>query len=90
MDGALSFIPLTHSKMSLHDAGACSSLDFALRIMSNKIDMREWNFKEMKTIHGSDGRTYSEGRLFDRKGKMVAIMNQQSILRPKKVEKASL
>ncbi|EGP85564.1 uncharacterized protein MYCGRDRAFT_73661 [Zymoseptoria tritici IPO323] len=90
MDGALSFLPLTHSKMSLFEAGACSSLDFALRIMSNEVDMVEWNFKEMKVIHGSDGRTYSEGRLFNKEGKMIAVMTQQSILRPQPAKKASL
>jgi acyl-CoA thioesterase len=90
MDGALSFLPLTHSKMSLLDAGACSTLDFALRILGNQVDMSEWNFKEMKSVHGSDGRTYSEGRLYSRDGKMIAIMTQQSILRPPQRAKASL
>ncbi|OAG08789.1 Thioesterase/thiol ester dehydrase-isomerase [Paraphaeosphaeria sporulosa] len=81
MDGALSFIPLTHSSMSLRDAAACSSLDFALRIFTHDIDINDWHFREFKTVVGGEGRTYSESRLWDRAGKMVANMTQQSILR---------
>jgi acyl-CoA thioesterase II len=92
MDGALSFIPLSHSHMFLQDAGACSSLDFALRIFSNKVDLNEWHLKEMKTHNGAEGRTYSEGLLWDEKGNMIASMTQQSVMRPpaKKSPKASL
>jgi acyl-CoA thioesterase II len=92
MDGALSFIPLSHSHMFLQDAGACSSLDFALRIFTNKVDMNEWNLKEMKTINGAEGRTYSEAQLWNEKGNMVASMTQQSVMRPpvKKPVKPSL
>jgi acyl-CoA thioesterase II len=82
MDGALSFLPLTHSHRSLADARTCSSLDFALRIMSNNVDFNKWHLREMKTIHGGEGRTYTEGRLWDEQGNMVASMTQQSILRP--------
>lgn len=82
MDGALSFIPLSHSSMTLREAGACSSLDFALRVFSNNFDINEWHFREFKTVAGGEGRTYSESRLWDRSGKLVANMTQQSILRP--------
>jgi len=90
MDGALSFIPLSHSHLFLQDAGACSSLDFSLRILSNKINLNEWHLKEMKTIHGGEGRTYSEARIWDLQGNMVASMTQQNILRPKQPPKAAL
>lgn len=83
MDGAISFLPLSHNHMFLEDAGACSSLDFSFRIFSNKIDLSQWHFKEMTTVHGGEGRTYSESRAWDTEGKMVACMTQQSILRPK-------
>ncbi|KAL5416237.1 hypothetical protein PMIN03_002274 [Paraphaeosphaeria minitans] len=82
MDAALSFIPLTHSSMSLRDATACSSLDFALRIFAYDIDINDWHFREFKTVVGGEGRTYSESRLWNEAGKMVANMTQQSILRP--------
>jgi acyl-CoA thioesterase II len=90
MDGALSFLPLTHNHMSLSSARTCSSLDFALRIMSNKIDFNQWHLREMKTIHGGEGRTYTEGRLWDKEGHLVASMTQQSILRPHRQWKENL
>jgi acyl-CoA thioesterase II len=90
MDGAISFIPLSHNHMFLEDAGACSSLDFSLRIFSNKVDLSKWHFKEMTTVHGGEGRTYSEARAWDLEGNMVACMTQQSILRPKPKPKAAL
>lgn len=82
MDGALSFMPLTHSHQFIDDAGACSSLDFALRVFSNDVDMRKWHQREMSTTTGGQGRTYSEGKLWDEEGTLVASMTQQSILRP--------
>ncbi|OLN87117.1 hypothetical protein CCHL11_08939 [Colletotrichum chlorophyti] len=84
LDAALSFIPLAHSNMYLDDAGPCSSLDFALRFFTGDVDLSKWHLREMKTITGNDGRTYSETRLWDQEGNMVAVMNQQSIMRPLK------
>jgi acyl-CoA thioesterase len=82
MDGALSFLPLSHKHMFLQDAGACSTLDFALRIFSNKVDLTDWHLKEMKTHNGAEGRTYSEAQLWDKKGNMIASMTQQCVMRP--------
>jgi len=58
-------------------------LDFALRVFSNDVDFSAWHFKEMKTSVGAEGRTYSEARMWDENGSMVASMTQQSILRPR-------
>lgn len=82
MDAALAFIALTYSHMFLDDAGACSSLDFSLRILVAEADMNEWHLRELKTVAGGNGRTYGENQLWDRSGKMVATMTQQGILRP--------
>lgn len=91
MDEALSFLPLTMSGKALYDAGACSSLDFAIRFFTAEFDVTQWLFREWKTIAGRDGRTYSESRMWDEKGNMIANMTQQSILRPKPVQtKANL
>ena len=90
MDGELSFIPLTHSGMFLDDAGACSTLDFALRFFTTKPNLNNWHLRELKTATGGGGRTYSESRLWDLSGKMIASMTQQSILRPIKRERAAL
>ncbi|ETN45313.1 acyl-CoA thioesterase II [Cyphellophora europaea CBS 101466] len=82
MDGGLAFIPLIHDHKYLEDVGACSSLDFALRVFSNSFDLTKWHLKERKAIAGEGGRTYSEARLFDEAGNLVAIESQQSIMRP--------
>jgi acyl-CoA thioesterase II len=87
IDGALSFVPLIHNHLSLPDAGPCSSLDFAIRVFSTKVDLNHWHLKEMKTHHGSNGRTYSEARLWDVEGNLVATMTQMNILRPKPATK---
>ncbi|EFX04137.1 acyl-thioesterase 2 [Grosmannia clavigera kw1407] len=82
LDGALSFLPLAHSGLFLDDAGACSSLDFALRCFGTDVDLSSWHLRELKTVTGQNGRTYSEARLWDENGRLVANMTQQSILRP--------
>lgn len=90
MDGGLSFLPLAHNHQFISEAGPCSSLDFALRIFTPYVDLKEWSFKERKTTVAGYGRNYSEGRMWDKKGNMVASMTQQSILRPKTQPKAAL
>jgi acyl-CoA thioesterase II len=82
MDGALSFVPLMHNHQYLDDAGACSSLDFAMRLFDNEVDFNQWHLHEMKTVAGAEGRTFSEARLYNEQGKLVANMTQQSIMRP--------
>jgi acyl-CoA thioesterase len=83
MDGFLSFLPLAHNRMFLDDAAACSSLDFALRLFVVDLKVDDWNLREMKTVCGGNGRTYTEGRLWDQQGKLIASMTQQAVLRPK-------
>lgn len=83
MDGALSFVPLTHNHLWFDDVLACSTLDFALRLFEPSVKMDFWHLKERITLKGGSGRTYSEGRLWNDDGKLVASMTQQSILRLK-------
>ena len=83
MDEALSFLPLTLNGKALYDSAACSSLDFAIRFFTAEFDLTRWLFREWNTIAGRDGRTYTESRMWDEEGNMVADMTQQSILRPK-------
>jgi acyl-CoA thioesterase II len=82
LDGALSFLPLIHNHMFLNDASACSSLDFAMRVFVPIVNLNNWHLRESVTHVGAHGRTYSEARVWDEKGNMVASMTQQSILRP--------
>ncbi|KAH6673920.1 thioesterase-like superfamily-domain-containing protein [Plectosphaerella plurivora] len=81
MDGGLSFLPLAHQNLSLNDVGACSSLDFALRVHQPHIDLRDWHLRERSTSAGGHGGSFSEGRLWDRHGRLIASASQQSILR---------
>ncbi|KAJ0108220.1 hypothetical protein J7T55_000185 [Diaporthe amygdali] len=83
MDGGLSFLPLWHEHLWFDDAGACSTLDFALRLFTPDVDLSNWHLRERKTIAAGYGRTYSEGRLWDEQRNLVACMTQQCILRPK-------
>lgn len=46
LDGALSFIPLSYSHRFLDDADACSSLDFALRLMVDRPSIENWLYQE--------------------------------------------
>ncbi|OQE47001.1 hypothetical protein PENCOP_c001G02225 [Penicillium coprophilum] len=80
MDGVLSFLPLTHNHLSFEDAGACSSLDFALRVFTPP-KMNDWHLREIINHRAGHGRTYSESKLWDEAGNLVASMTQQSILR---------
>ncbi|KAF4123072.1 hypothetical protein GMORB2_6620 [Geosmithia morbida] len=84
MDSALSFTPLTHDHKWFDDVAACSTLDFAFRIFVPRIDLEQWTLQERQTIRGGWGRSYTEGRLRDEKGQLLASMTQQSILRPHK------
>lgn len=83
MDSGLSFLPLWHEQLWFDDAGACSTLDFALRLFTPDVDLSNWHLRERKTIAAGFGRSYSEGRLWDEQRNLVACMTQQCILRPK-------
>lgn len=82
MDTAISFLPLTLDSLPLNAGGACSTLDFALRLLTPDLDLNQWHLREWKTFAGRVARTYSEAGLWDSDGNMVASMTQTSILRP--------
>ncbi|KAK5955806.1 hypothetical protein OHC33_003447 [Knufia fluminis] len=82
MDGALSFLPLNLDHKNFGDSGACSTLDFALRVMRPGVRMDGWHFRERRTVAAAAGRSYSESRLWDEGGGMVAVMTQSCIIRP--------
>lgn len=81
MDGLLSFLPLAHNHLFFDDVGACSSLDFALRIFTPRLAINGWHLREAINHRAGSGRTFSESKLWDEEGNMVACMSQQSILR---------
>jgi acyl-CoA thioesterase len=59
---------------------AVSTLEFALRFFSPP-NPNEWVLHEQHTENGGGARTFSTGRLWDRDGRCVASMSQQSIMR---------
>ncbi|KAF2172714.1 hypothetical protein M409DRAFT_16676 [Zasmidium cellare ATCC 36951] len=84
MDGGLSFLPLHLDHKSLEDAGACSTLDFALRVVETRgMDFGAWHLRERRTMAAAGGRTLSEGWVWDGEGRVVATMSQTGILRPR-------
>ena len=89
IDMGTSFLPLAHNGQSLDEVAAQSSLDFALRVFKNDVDLNAWSFREMSTVTGGDGRTYTEMQVWDDSGKMLCNMTQQCILRPKLAKEAA-
>ncbi|KAF2102155.1 hypothetical protein NA57DRAFT_64730 [Rhizodiscina lignyota] len=84
MDCFLAFSPLVFTHRSFFDAAAVGSIDFAFRLFerNDKIDFSQWHLREVVTVAAAEGRTYSEARLWNEDGKIIANMTQQSILRP--------
>ncbi|KAJ5568980.1 Thioesterase/thiol ester dehydrase-isomerase [Penicillium hetheringtonii] len=84
MNRGLAYIPANHSGFSLFQASACATLDFALRIITHDVDLRDWHVSERQIYGAGNARALSEGRVFDTKGHLLASMTQTTILRPKK------
>ena len=68
---------------SMDEVGSQSSLEFALRVFSNELDLNAWCLRELSTVVGGDGRTYNEAQVWDGRGRMLCNMTQQCLLRPK-------
>ena len=87
MDMGISSTPVEHRGRRLPAAGVQSRLHLALRVCANGgpggVDLNAWNLRELSTVTGGEGRTYTEARVWDEKGRMVCNMTQQCILRPK-------
>lgn len=81
LDGALSFTPMAHSGLWFEDVGVASTLDFAMRLFVPDVDLSDWHLRERNTLAAAVGRQYSESRMWDQQGNLVASMTQQSILR---------
>lgn len=82
MDRGLAYIPAIIPD-NLSQASACATLDFALRILTHGIDLRNWHISERQTFGARNARALSEGRVFNGSGQLLASMTQKSIQRPK-------
>ncbi|PLB52238.1 hypothetical protein P170DRAFT_444272 [Aspergillus steynii IBT 23096] len=82
MDKGLAYIPALHHGYHPSEADACASLDFSLRFFEHGLNLEEWHYTEQKGFVANHARVYSEGRVWDSKGRLLASMTQQTILRP--------
>ena len=82
MDKGLGYIPALHCGYRPSDASACATLDFALRVFDHEVDLQDWHVTEQRSIVAYNARAYSEGRVWDSRGRLLACMTQQTILRP--------
>ncbi|KAH8703717.1 hypothetical protein BGW36DRAFT_414147 [Talaromyces proteolyticus] len=62
---------------------ACATLDFSLRIFTRNVNLMNYDIMEQKTIIAENARAFSEGRVWDEDGRLLASMRQQTILRPR-------
>ena len=69
--------------VAMDEVRSQSSLEFALRVFTNHLDLNAWCLRELSTVVGGDGRTYNEAQVWDGSGKMLCNMTQQCLLRPK-------
>lgn len=90
MDEMLSSLPLAHTHQFVDDVGACSTLDFAIRVFRPEVNLKQWHLCERTTSAAGYGRTFSEGRLWNEEGHMVASVTQQGIMRPKNKARGNL
>ena len=77
-------VPVAFAGIGYGNIASATSLEFALRIFSNSIDVSQWVMREEKTVVGREGRTYTEARVWNAEGNMIASMSEQCLLRPKK------
>jgi acyl-CoA thioesterase II len=89
LDGALAFYPLSENGLALQDAGACSTLDFALRFHDDEYDLQDWHCREMRTYCADRDRTFSESLLYNLQGKLMVSTTQQCVLRSKPISSSN-
>ena len=68
---------------SMDEVRSQASLEFALRVFTNGLDLNGWCLRELSTVAGGNGRIYGEAQVWDGRGKMLCNMTQQCLLRPK-------
>lgn len=88
MDACLPIVAHFHAGMAMSDVGQASSLDFALRVFVNDLNLNDWCLREWKAITAGEGRTFAESNVWDERGRMVCSITQQCVLRPRGRPKA--
>lgn len=54
-----------------------------MRLFVPDVDLSGWHLRERNTLAAAVGRQYSESRMWDQQGNLVASMTQQLTLRPR-------
>ncbi|KAE8363023.1 thioesterase-like superfamily-domain-containing protein [Aspergillus caelatus] len=81
-DKGLAYIPAIHYGYGLRQASACATLEFSLRVFVHGLNLENWHLAEQKSLAAGNARAFSEGRIWNEDGHLVASMTQQTILRP--------
>ncbi|KNG85628.1 hypothetical protein ANOM_006027 [Aspergillus nomiae NRRL 13137] len=81
-DKGLAYVPALHSAYDLWQASACATLQFSLRIFVQDLNLGNLHMAEQKALVAGNARAFSEGRIWNENGHLVASMTQQTILRP--------
>lgn len=81
-DKGLAYIPAIYNGYDLWQASACATLEFSLRIFVHGLNLGKWHMAEQRTLAAGNARAFSEGRIWNGDGHLVASMTQQTILRP--------
>jgi len=82
-DEALSILPLILHGLSMMDASAASTLDYSIRFLSDDFDFEQYHLRETRTIAAKHQRTYSEALIWDTSNRLVAVISQTCVARPK-------
>lgn len=83
MDQGSAIMPMAFGRVHPNAVASCSSLDFSLRIFANELNFEQWHLREEKSLAAGEGRTYQESQLWDQKGRLVASLTEQCIMRPR-------
>lgn len=76
MDRGLAYIPANHNGYVLSEASACVTLDFFLRVFTTQVDLQNWHLSKQKTIVAGNARAVSEGRVWDKSGRLNSNMTR--------------
>jgi acyl-CoA thioesterase len=82
MDKGLAYIPALNNGYHPSEASVCASLDVSLRFFEHEFNLEEWHYTKQSSFVANHARVYSEGRVWDSNGRLLASMTQQTILLP--------
>ena len=82
MDAPMANLPLIFTSQPLLTPQSSASLEVSLRFLRPP-DLSKWVLQEQNTEAATGGRTLTTDRIWDGEGRLVAVMTQVGIMRPK-------